>query len=135
MQAKWRACCGTRFRASIAAPAGRAPPSGSAASGWCATISPSTSASLIAFHDPRIMSSSASPETHGLVLPESGDVERLVLARRNLFAVTNRRGDIAPPGARDLGLFHLDMRHLSHLEVTIAGATPLILSADSYEAL
>ena len=78
---------------------------------------------------------SSTPESKPLDFPESGEVERLVLARRNLFAVTNRRGDVAPAGARDLGLFFLDMRHLSHYEVTIAGSSPLILSADTYEAL
>src|SRR5262249_24609362 len=66
-----------------------------------------------------------------LDLPASGEVERLVLAKRNLFAVTNRRGDIAPAGARDLGLFHLDTRHLSHLELVVAGGPPVCLSAET----
>jgi glycogen debranching enzyme len=45
--------------------------------------------------------------------------------------VTNRRGDIAPAGARDLGLFCDDTRHLSYLELFVAGGPPLVLSADT----
>jgi glycogen debranching enzyme len=63
-------------------------------------------------------------------LPVSGETEPLVLARGNLFCVTNHRGDIAPAGALDLGLFHEDTRHLSYFEMLIAGGPPIVLSAD-----
>jgi glycogen debranching enzyme len=66
-----------------------------------------------------------------LELATSGETEPLVLARGNLFCVTNRRGDIAPAGARDLGLFCDDTRHLSYLELFVAGGPPLVLSADT----
>jgi glycogen debranching enzyme len=68
-----------------------------------------------------------------LELPESGESDKLVLARCNLFAVTSRRGDIVPAGARDLGLFYLDMRHLSHLELQLSGQPPIVLSAETWE--
>jgi glycogen debranching enzyme len=67
----------------------------------------------------------------GLELPSSGETEPLVLARGNSFCVTNSRGDIAPAGARELGLFHEDTRHLSHLELFIAGGPPLVLSSQA----
>ncbi len=68
-----------------------------------------------------------SPE---VVLPSSGATEPLVLSRGALFCVTNQAGDIAPAGARDLGFFCDDTRHLSYLELFIAGGPPLVLSAD-----
>src|SRR3954470_11361506 len=67
----------------------------------------------------------------GLPLPVSGETEPLVLSRGNVFCVTNRRGDIAPAGARDLGLFHEDTRHLSRYELWISGGPPVVLSADT----
>jgi len=70
----------------------------------------------------------------GLELPSSGETEPLVLSRGNLFCVSNHRGDIAPAGARDLGLFHEDTRHLSYFELFIAGGPPLTLSADTQGA-
>lgn len=66
------------------------------------------------------------PEGTALDLPESGTVEKLVLSRGNLFLVTTPRGEILPAGARDLGLFREDTRHLSHLELRSSGG-PLVL--------
>jgi glycogen debranching enzyme len=63
--------------------------------------------------------------------PVSGETEPIVLSRGNLFCVLNRRGDIAPAGARDLGLFHEDTRHLSRLELVIAGGPATVLSAET----
>src|SRR5262249_55554951 len=71
-----------------------------------------------------------SRDGRALDLPGSGETEPLVLARGSLFCVTNQRGDIAPAGARDLGLFYEDTRHLSYLELLIAGGPPIVLSAD-----
>jgi glycogen debranching enzyme len=67
----------------------------------------------------------------GLELPASGESEPLVLARGNSFCVTNSRGDIAPAGARDLGLFFEDTRYLSHYELRLAGGPPLVLSSEA----
>jgi glycogen debranching enzyme len=67
----------------------------------------------------------------GLTLPQSGESEPLVLSRGNLFCVLNRRGDIAPAGARDLGLFHDDTRHLSLYQLHLSGGPPVVLSADT----
>jgi glycogen debranching enzyme len=63
--------------------------------------------------------------------PVSGETEPIVLSRGNLFCVVNRRGDISPPGARDLGLFHEDTRHLSRLELWVSGGPPTVLSAET----
>ena len=60
--------------------------------------------------------------------------ERLVMSRGNVFTVTNRLGDIAPAGSRDLGLFFCDTRHLSHYELAIPGAIPTVLSAEAASA-
>ena len=57
-----------------------------------------------------------------------------MLSRGNLFCVTNHRGDIAPAGARDLGLFCDDTRHLSYLELFVAGGPPVVLSAGTHGA-
>ncbi len=61
-------------------------------------------------------------------LPESTGVEKLVLKKGNLFAVTGRLGDIQPPGARDMGAYFEDTRFLSSLKLTIAGGPPVCLS-------
>lgn len=64
-------------------------------------------------------------------LPESTGVEKLVLKRGNLFAVTGRLGDIQPPGARDQGAYFEDTRFLSRLQLTVAGGPPVCLSTQS----
>jgi glycogen debranching enzyme len=66
-----------------------------------------------------------------LALPSTGETEPLVLSHGNAFCVLSRRGDITPPGARDLGLFHDDMRHLSHLELSLSGGPAVVLSSDT----
>ncbi|MDB4964391.1 MAG: Amylo-alpha6-glucosidase [Myxococcales bacterium] len=72
----------------------------------------------------------ALPVESSLELPVSGQTDPLVLARGNAFCVTSSRGDIAPAGARDLGLFHDDTRHLSYLELFVSGGPPVVLSSD-----
>jgi glycogen debranching enzyme len=64
-------------------------------------------------------------------LPESTSVEKLVLKRGNLFAVTSRLGDIQPPGARDQGAYFEDTRFLSRLKLTMAGGPAVCLSTHS----
>jgi glycogen debranching enzyme len=65
--------------------------------------------------------------------PEATGVERLVLKRGNLFLVANGLGDVAPAGARDLGLFQGDTRHLSGWALSMKGGPPLCLSSQRSE--
>lgn len=83
---------------------------------------------------PRLSPEVAAPSGGSLRLPLSGVTEPLVLARGNVFCVTNPRGDIAPAGARDLGLFADDTRHLSYLELLVSGGPPVVLSSDTAAA-
>ena len=62
---------------------------------------------------------------------DDSTTEPLVLSRGNIFCVVNRAGDIAPEGARDLGLFHEDTRHLSRLELTVDGGRATVLSSET----
>jgi glycogen debranching enzyme len=80
---------------------------------------------------PRLSPEVARPTGASLELPQSGETEPLVMARGNAFCVTNKRGDIAPAGARDLGLFHDDTRHLSYLELFVSGGPPVVLSSET----
>ncbi len=61
--------------------------------------------------------------------PEATGVDKLVLKRGNLFLVANTIGDVAPAGARDLGLFLTDTRHLSAWRLSVKGGAPLVLSS------
>jgi glycogen debranching enzyme len=79
-------------------------------------VNASTPEELLGYSDP-----SAQPEATG--------VDKLVLKRGNLFLVANRLGDVAPAGARDLGLFLTDTRHLSAWRLAVAGGPPLCLSS------
>jgi glycogen debranching enzyme len=55
----------------------------------------------------------------------------LVMSRGNVFSVVTEGGDIAPAGARDLGLFREDTRHLSLYRLALAGGAPARLSANT----
>lgn len=88
-----------------------APPPGRA-------LSPTTAEALLGYSDLT-------------ALPESTGVEKLVLKRGNLFAVTNRLGDVQPPGARDQGAYFEDTRFLSMLKLTMAGGPAVCLSTQS----
>jgi glycogen debranching enzyme len=66
--------------------------------------------------------------------PLSGETEPLVLSSGDAFCILNRRGDIAPVAACDLGLFHEDTRHLSRYELVLQGGPPVLLSADTAAA-
>ena len=61
--------------------------------------------------------------------PEATGVDKLGLKRGNLFLEANRLGDVAPAGARDLGLFLTDTRHLSAWRMAVKGGPPLCLSS------
>ena len=60
--------------------------------------------------------------------PEATGVDKLVLKRGNLFLVANRLGDLAPAGARDLGFFYTDTRHLSSWRMILQGGPALCLN-------
>ncbi len=70
-----------------------------------------------------------------LNLPTVTDPERLVMSRGNIFSVTTTIGNIAPAGARELGVFHQDTRHLSFYELVLPGGAPTKLSADAISAV
>ncbi len=70
-----------------------------------------------------------------LELPHALGVSRLVLSRGNTFLVTGAAGNIAPAGARELGLFHRDTRHLSAYELALPGPPPTLLSSETESAL
>ncbi len=66
-----------------------------------------------------------------LELVNARPLEPLVRAHGVIFLVTDREGDIRPPGARELGLFAHDTRFLSHYELSIEGAEVAYLSAET----
>ena len=55
--------------------------------------------------------------------------ELLALIRGNTFFAAHRHGNVLPPGAPNVGLFHADTRFLSHLELRVNGHQPGVLSA------
>ncbi len=63
-----------------------------------------------------------------LDLPHAAASGRLVLSHRNTFAVTTSRGEVTPPGARELGVFHDDTRYLSRWELELP-RPPTLLSS------
>ncbi len=71
------------------------------------------------------------PPVGGVSFPTIGDIEHLVRARGSMFLVTNRQGDITPPGARELGLFYQDTRFLSAYELEVRDAIGVRLSAET----
>src|SRR5437016_3556980 len=70
-------------------------------------------------------------EGSSLSLPSAGDIEQLVRAHGSTFVVTDRQGDISPSGAREVGLFHRDTRHLSYYALTIKNALAVCLSSEA----
>src|SRR4051812_40616653 len=84
---------------------------------------------------PEVVAQPAASGPRALDLPLSGESEPLVMSRGNLFCVTNQRGDIVPAGARELGLFHQDTRHLSYYELLLPGGTPTRLSSETHGAV
>jgi glycogen debranching enzyme len=55
--------------------------------------------------------------------------QALGLKHDRLFLLTDRHGNITPPGSCGLGLFEDDTRILSHYELRLAGTAPSTLSA------
>jgi hypothetical protein len=52
-----------------------------------------------------------------------------VLLHGDTFAVFDRSGDIQPVGTGQQGIFHLETRHISRLELKLCGVRPLLLSS------
>lgn len=52
-----------------------------------------------------------------------------VLLHGDTFAIFDRGGDVQPVGFGQQGIFHLETRHLSRLEMHIGGVRPLLLSS------
>jgi glycogen debranching enzyme len=65
-----------------------------------------------------------------LQLATAHDVTTLVRAAGYTFLVTRRDGNIAPAGARELGLFQRDTRFLSRYELQLHGGEVVYLSAE-----
>lgn len=61
-----------------------------------------------------------------LLLTHATSAGRLVLSHGNIFAVTDAWGNITPAGARELGVFSEDTRHLSHWELRLPRAPTLL---------
>jgi glycogen debranching enzyme len=55
----------------------------------------------------------------------------LVLKEASLFLLTDALGNVTPPGACELGLFHQDTRVLSHYDLRVAGGRPDVLSSQA----
>lgn len=66
-----------------------------------------------------------------LELASAREVETLVRARGTSFLVTNREGNVAPRGARELGLFDADTRYLSFYEMQVFCGDVAYLSAEA----
>jgi glycogen debranching enzyme len=61
--------------------------------------------------------------------PRLSNVESLALIRGRTFFVSDRTGNVMPPGAPHVGLFRDDTRYLSQIELLVNGHTPILLSA------
>ncbi|OJY15095.1 MAG: hypothetical protein BGO98_21815 [Myxococcales bacterium 68-20] len=66
-----------------------------------------------------LRSPSSTDEDAPLELTTAGDIETLIRAHGTRFIVTNKKGDVTPAGARELGLLFDDTRYLSHYELSI----------------
>ncbi len=61
--------------------------------------------------------------------PHLSNVESLSLIRGRTFLVSDRSGNLMPPGAPHVGLFREDTRYLSQIELLVNGHPPVVLSA------
>jgi len=61
--------------------------------------------------------------------PHLSNVQSLALIRGKTFFVSDRSGNLMPPGAPNVGLFREDTRYLSQLELLVNGHPPSVLSA------
>jgi glycogen debranching enzyme len=73
------------------------------------------------------------PEFHIAATTSLPERHPITLKHGDTFAVLDPNGDIiALPGSPD-GLYHEDTRHLSHLDLRVAGVRPLLLSSSLRE--
>jgi glycogen debranching enzyme len=75
--------------------------------------------------EPRLVHNSVEPRR----------VNDLTLVDGKSFLATTVAGDIVPPGAPDVGLFHDDTRFLSRMELRIEGQRALVLSSNTERTL
>lgn len=61
--------------------------------------------------------------------PHISNVESLALIKGTTFFVSDRSGNLMPPGAPHIGLFREDTRYLSQIELLVNGHPPVVLSA------
>ena len=61
--------------------------------------------------------------------PHLSNVQSLALICGKTFFVSDRSGNLMPPGAPNVGLFREDTRYLSQLELMVNGHPPSVLSA------
>jgi glycogen debranching enzyme len=66
--------------------------------------------------------------------PHLSNVQCLALIRGKTFFVSDRLGNLMPPGAPNVGLFREDTRYLSQLELRVNGHQPSVLSATTEAA-
>lgn len=83
------------------------------------------------FDEPGSGESLADPRGAPLELSSARDVVPLVRARGTLFLVTTRDGNVEPRGARELGLFDRDTRHLSYYQLSVIGLDMVYLSHET----
>jgi glycogen debranching enzyme len=67
---------------------------------------------------------------HIQATPEVAGIPKLVLKHEESFFVSDRSGDFPAHFEGELGFYHRGTRHLRWLEVRLAGARPLCLSAE-----
>lgn len=61
--------------------------------------------------------------------PHLSNVEGLALIKGRTFFVSDRSGNLMPPGAPHVGLFREDTRYLSRIDLLVNGHPPVVLSA------
>src|ERR1700760_5094845 len=77
-------------------------------------------------------SSQASDDTSSFYIQATESIQERwprTLKQGDTFALFDMLGDVVEPGSSPGGLFHLDTRHLSGLELLIEGQRPLLLSS------
>lgn len=79
--------------------------------------------------NPQLVELGANADGRALVLSSTSDPQLLVRTHGTKFLVTDRFGNIAPSGARELGLFANDTRFLSHYALHVQGVELTHLSA------
>src|SRR5438309_6970097 len=65
---------------------------------------------------------------------EPRKVNNLTLIDGKTFLSTSVSGDITPPGAPDVGFFHVDTRYLSSLELKVDGHRTVVLSSSTQKS-